>query len=154
MCPIKIEDSKNALDAAFADPRQLSMLSGNGSVALSGVTGEPSPSDQDAHDPVCDRMSTKQVGASVVRQHRGLMDISVGSLWLTEECPGTFCALKLDGLGGYMVTLSFGLASSHYAALISMLESTPGLNGDVVSVDVSFEPTTPNLVPQDTAPNT
>jgi len=95
----------------------------------------------------------EETGAQMVRHHKGLSTISVSTLLMTQELPGTFCALKREDLEGYTVTLSCDLTSASYAALISMLETTPSMVGPGVSVAVVFEPTTPNLVPQDTAQN-
>ena len=120
------DDSPEPLESGLADSN--------------GPTGEPLPSEGS--------------GVRMVRRHHGLSTISVSSLILTERVPGTFVALKGVGLGEYTVTLSLGLTSTQYAALIATLEQQPGTPGGNVSVGVKFEPTTQNLVPQDTAPST
>jgi len=137
MCPARWEGEERRSGARQGAGCRTS--SENGSAASLGPTGEPSPSGQHL--------------VSMVRQHKGLSDISVSSLLVMDKCPATFTALKLDALDGYTVTLSFGLTSSQYGDLISMLEANASLDGDNVSVGVKFEPTTPNLVPQDTAPS-
>jgi len=108
----------------------------NGLAGSLGPTGELSPSGQ--------------LGARLVRHHKGVSDILVGSLLIENLVPATFSALKVEDLEGYTVTLSFGLTSTRYAELISRLETSAGMLGENVSVGVKFEPMTPNLVPPDT----
>jgi len=92
---------------------------------------------------------SEQLSEMTVRLHQGLSHISVGSLTLTKDVPGTFTALKREDLGGYTVMLSCALTSSQYAALIAALEGPPTALGENASVAVEFEPLTPNLVPYD-----
>jgi len=154
MCPTKIEDSAAALAKALADPRQLSLLSADGSPDSSGATGEPSPSASDAPPDAPETTPTDEAGGTVVRLQRGRSSISAGFLHLTEDAPATFVVLKREGLDGFMVTLSSVMTSSQYGALISTLETTLSADGTNASVGVNFVPTTPNLVQPDTAPNT
>lgn len=114
--------------------------SATGSKDSPGPTGEPSLSER--------------LGELTVRLHQGLSTISAGFSMGKLECPGTFTALKRGDLGGYTVMLSCYLTSSNYSALIAMLETTPTLDGASVTVDVTFEPMTPNLVPPTTVPST
>jgi len=118
-----------------------------------GRIGEPIPSESDAPETVPEPMPIKVAGARVVRHHKGLSDISVSLLHVTEERPGSFVALKREGLVGYTVTLSCDMTSTQYAALISTLETTPSGGGGNVTVGLDFEPMTPNLVQPDTAPS-
>jgi len=122
----------------FGEQLQLKLWE-NGLTDSPGPTGEPSLSEP--------------IGARAVRVHKGLSDISVASLLIEGSAPATFVALKREGLEGYMVTVSSALTSSKYAALIGRLERTPGIAGESVSVGVTFEPMTPNLVPPSTAPS-
>jgi len=123
----------------------------SGSDISDGRIGEPIPSESDAPPTAAVLTDIDVAGAQLVRHHKGLTDILVGSLMIAQEAPATFSALKLAALGGYTVTLSCVLTSSQYGALIATLEmGTIGL-GESGSVGVDFEPTTPNLVPQDTA---
>ena len=110
-----------------------------GSMDSIGVIGGPSLSDPGS--------------ATLVRQHRGLSSISVGSLILNEKRPAIFSASKPGGSDEYMVTLSCAMTSTQYAVLISALEKGPGLVGTNVSVVVSFVPTSPNEVQRTTAPS-
>jgi len=112
----------------------------NGSTASPGPIGEPSP--------------LERLGARLARHHKGLSTISLGISTVQRECPGTFSALRKGGLEGYTVTLSCDLTSSQYADLIATLERNVTLDGGGVTVDVEFEPMTPNLVPPTTAPST
>lgn len=132
MCPIK--------EHTFRGESVHTERSANGCPASSGPTGELSPSMPDS--------------GRMVRHHKGLSTISVSTLLTTEDAPGTFSALKRADLEGYMVTLSCVLTNSQYSALISMLETTPTMVGDGVSVGVKFAPMTPNLVQPSTAPST
>jgi len=120
--------------------RARSLRSETGSPNSDGLTGGPSP--------------LEERGARLVRHHRGLFDISVGSLLIENLVPGTFVALRRGALDVYMVTLSFALTNTRYGEIISRLESTSGVAGENVTVGVTFEPTTPNLVPPTTAPST
>jgi len=126
----------------------------NGLDVSDGRIGEPLPSESDAWKTADIPIVTNEAGASLVRHHKGLTDISASSLWVAEETPGTFSVLKREGLEGYMVTLSCVLTSSQYAALIATLESTPTRSGRGVSVAVEFAPMTPNLVQPITAEST
>jgi len=114
--------------------------SGSGSMNSNGPTGLPLRSDSS--------------GARMVRHHKGLTDMLVGSLKVNQEGLGIFTALKRDGLEGFIVTLSCALTNSEYATLVSTLEARPLTLGENASVAVRFEPTTPNLVPATTAPST
>jgi len=143
------------------DPLQLELedqISGelleNGSGSSPGLTGEPLPSESDAGTDADGITPINGAGVRMVRRHQGLTDMSVSSLCLAEKLPGTFVALKREGLDGYTVMLSCALTSSEYASVISTLETMPSMLGRPVSVGVRFEPTTPNLVPPDTAPST
>jgi len=114
-------------------------LSATGSKDSPGPTGEPSLSER--------------LSEMAVRLHQGLSSILVGSLTLTDECPATFTALKRVDLGGYTVMLSCVLTSSQYSALIAAMETTSVVDGRSATVEVKFEPLTPNLVPPTTAPS-
>jgi len=136
MCPMRARD-------AIGDAERIGQLRlplDGGSEDSNGPTGEPLPSGL--------------VLGTMVRRHKGRSTIYVTSLTVTEDTPGTFSALKVDDLGGYMVTLSCVMTSSQYAALIQALEKPLFDTGNHVSVGHRFVPTTPNLVPQDTAPST
>ena len=113
--------------------------SANGSTDSHGQTGPPSLSEK--------------LSELTVRLHQGLSHMSVGSLSTTRDVPGTFTALKRDGLDAYTVMLSCVLTSTQYAALIGALEGPQTALGESVSVGVDFVPTTPNLVQPTTAPS-
>ena len=113
--------------------------SDNGSTDSHGQTGPPSLS--------------AQLSALTVRLHRGLSHLSVGSLTMTGDVPGTFTALKQADSEGFTLMLSCALTSSQYAALIAALEGPPTALGESVSVGVEFEPLTPNLAQPTTAPS-
>ena len=134
-------------------PEEPPMPLGTGSPDSTGHTGEPSPSDQDAPTDAGDLTHISRVGVTPVRVHKGHTRISVGSLTLHEEIPGSFSALRVGPLGAYTVTLSCVLTSSRYGALVAALERPATALGSGVSVALEFEPTTPNLVPPTTAPN-
>lgn len=111
-----------------------------GSTSSHGPTGQPSLSER--------------LSELTVRLHQGVAHLSVASLSVTHDVPGTFTALKREALEGYTVMLSCGLTSSQYLALINALERHSIEIGEGVSVGLEFEPMTPNLVPPTTAPNT
>lgn len=133
---------------------RLETPSGNGLTDSPGPTGPPSPSEPDAENGVDSITSTPPVGATLVRHHSGLSDLSVSFFHLTQERPGTFIAWKLDDLDAYTVMLSCDMTSSSYAALISTLERTRSDGGRPVTVELAFKPTTANLVRRTTAPST
>jgi len=141
MCPEK--PNKHA--SSFEIPRHPDQIdpplgpSDNGSTDSPGPTGPPSLS--------------AQLSEMTVRLHQGLSHLSVASLNVTEDVPGTFTALKRADLGGFTVMLSCALTSSQYAALIARLEGGPTALGENVSVELAFEPLTPNLVQPTTAPS-
>jgi len=110
-----------------------------GSTPSPGPTGEPSLS--------------AQLSEMTVRLHHGVSHLSVASLSMTHDIPGTFTALKRGALEGYTLMLSCGLTSSQYAALINALERVSTDLGSGVSVALEFEPMTPNLAPYITAPS-
>jgi len=140
MCPhdndlaFGMQDPRNKMIREHTD--QLPLSSEPGSPNSNGATGEPSPSEL--------------LSGTVVRHHKGRTSICTGLLTRTQDLPGTFTALKREDLEGYMVTLSCVLTNTQFASMLNAL-STPG---NTATVDVRFEPMTPNLVPQDTAPNT
>lgn len=107
--------------------------SATGSKNSTGPTGAPSLS--------------ARLSEMAVRVHQGLSHMSVASLSLTHDVPGTFTALKKEGLDGYTVMLSCALTSTQYAALIAALEGPQIVLGGGASVELEFEPLTPNLVP-------
>jgi len=144
MCPENIRSHIVNGKSEFVVPSE------SGLEVSDGRIGEPIPSESDAPETASFPTSIKAVGEPVVRLHQGLSDISVGFLTEILECPATFVASKKDALAGYTVTLSCAMTNSQYASLVTAL-STPG---KAATVDVAFEPTTPNLVQQDTAPNT
>jgi len=126
--------------------------SGNGSPDSTGRPGGPSPSDPAAPDIAPLNMSTKAGGVRMVRHHRGRSTISVGLLTRFQDLePASFIALSGVGSAGvHTVTLSLELTRVQWESLERAL-TMPGSN---VSVAVSFEPTTENLVPLITSPST
>jgi len=138
MCPIT--EHPDQLSLPFRKNNPLPEPSESGSTPSPGPTGGHSLS--------------ATLSALTVRLHKGLSHMSVGSLSLTHDVPGTFTALKRDDLGGYTLMLSCALTSSQYAALIAALEGPSTALGESVSVGLEFVPMTPNLAPPSTAPST
>jgi len=145
-----LKKTKDPLQLDIEDQTSLAD-SANGLTDSSGPTGQPSPSESDVPLTASSNTATKAVGVSLVRRHQGHARISTGFLTSCPADQAIFIALREDhGEGAVMVTLSLKLDSVQWRQLERAL-TMPGASG---SVDVSFEPTTPNEAPPTTVEST
>jgi len=134
-----------AENAALLPHPMAESSSGNGLADSTGHPGEPSPSDPVAPDIAPKTTSTRAGGVRMVRHHRGRSTISVGLLTRFPDLePASFIVLSGAGSGDALtVTLSCELTRVQWESL----ERALTIVGSNALVDVSFAPTTENLVP-------